>query len=138
MSSSLLQHLGQVPLTCVQFLQCSSCPLDLSLPTPMSLCLQQLPIGAEAVGKGADDLEEEGEDADEYFRLGAQDEHEADFAKLQLKGDHQNRWAEPATSGWPTTTGRPMHNVAQLQLRGTTRTPGIGLVLRVGAWCGCL
>ncbi len=54
----------------------------------------QIPIGAEAVGVGADDLEElEEEDDDDYIRLGHEDEHEADFSKLQLKPDHQNRQA---------------------------------------------
>lgn len=51
----------------------------------------QIPIGAEAVGVGADDLEELEEDDDDYIRLGHEDEHEADFSKLQLKPDHQNR-----------------------------------------------
>ncbi len=53
----------------------------------------QIPIGAEAVGVGADDLEELEEDDDDYIRLGHEDEHEADFSKLQLKPDHQNRQA---------------------------------------------
>jgi len=53
----------------------------------------QIPIGAEAVGVGADDLEELEEDDDDYIRLGHEDEHEADFSKLQLKPDHQNRHA---------------------------------------------
>ncbi|DBA93765.1 hypothetical protein WJX82_000412 [Trebouxia sp. C0006] len=57
----------------------------------------ELPIGAEAVGVGADDLEELEEDEDDYIRLGHEDEHEADFSKLQLKPDHQNRplWVCP-------------------------------------------
>ena len=51
----------------------------------------QLPIGAESVGIGADDLEELEEDEEEYLRLGQDNEHEADFSKLQLKPDHHNR-----------------------------------------------
>lgn len=53
----------------------------------------QLPIGAESVGVGADDLVELEEDDDEYIRLGQETDHEADFSKLQLKPDHQNRHA---------------------------------------------
>ena len=53
----------------------------------------QIPLGAEVVGVGADDLEELEEDDDDYIRLGHEDEHEADFSKLQLKPDHQNRQA---------------------------------------------
>lgn len=56
-------------------------------------CCLQIPIGAESVGVGADDLEELEEDDDEYMRLGQEDEQEADFSKLQLKPDHQNRQA---------------------------------------------
>ena len=52
----------------------------------------QIPIGAETVGVGADDLEELEEDDEEYLRLGQEDENEADFSKLQLKPDHQNRF----------------------------------------------
>ena len=51
----------------------------------------QIPIGAENVGLGADDLEELQEDEDEYIKLGHEQEHEQDFSKLQLKPDHQNR-----------------------------------------------
>ena len=58
--------------------------------TIIAICLQ-LPIGAESVGIGADDLEELEEDDEEYLRLGQEDEHEADFSKLQLKADHHNR-----------------------------------------------
>lgn len=58
----------------------------------------QLPIGAESVGIGADDLEELEEDEEEYLRLGRDNEHEADFSKLQLKPDHHNRHACKAVS----------------------------------------
>ena len=54
-------------------------------------CCLQIPIGAETVGVGADDLEELEDDNEEYLRLGQEDENEADFSKLQLKPDHQNR-----------------------------------------------
>lgn len=57
----------------------------------------QLPIGAESVGIGADDLEELEQDDDEYLRLGQETDHEADFSKLQLKPDHQNRHATLAS-----------------------------------------
>lgn len=57
----------------------------------------QLPIGAESVGVGADDLEELEQDDDEYLRLGQETDQEADFSKLQLKPDHQNRHATQAS-----------------------------------------
>lgn len=60
--------------------------------------LLQLPIGAESVGIGADDLVELEEDEDEYLRLGQENEHEADFSKLQLKPDHHNRHVCKAVS----------------------------------------
>ena len=52
----------------------------------------QIPIGAENVGLGADDLEELQEDEDDYIKLGHEHEQEQDFSKLQLKPDHQNRY----------------------------------------------
>ena len=48
-------------------------------------------LGAEPSELGADDLEELADDEDEYFRLGAVDEHFRDYAALALKGDHGNR-----------------------------------------------
>ena len=56
-----------------------------------TLSLQQIPIGAENLGIGADDLEELASDEDEYFRLGSQDESYKDYSSLKLKADHQNR-----------------------------------------------
>ena len=69
------------------------------------MSLLQLPIGAESVGLGADDLEELHEDEEEYLRLGQEDEQEADFSKLQLKPDHHNRHAcelhlDPCACSW--------------------------------------
>lgn len=52
----------------------------------------QIPIGAENVGVGADDLEELASDEDEYFRLGQEDEDFKDYSSLKLKADHQNRY----------------------------------------------
>ena len=51
----------------------------------------QIPIGAENVGIGADDLEELDSDENEYFRLGQEDEEFKDYSNLKLKADHQNR-----------------------------------------------
>lgn len=53
--------------------------------------LIQIPIGAESVGIGADDLEELDSDEGEYFRLGQEDEEFKDYSSLNLKPDHQNR-----------------------------------------------
>ena len=55
----------------------------------------QIPIGAEAVGIGADDLEDLDSDNEEYFRLGEADEQFKDYSSLKLKPDHQNRCAAP-------------------------------------------
>lgn len=54
---------------------------------------QYIPVGAEIVGIGADDLEEisDAEADDEYYKLGAEDEHFKDYASLALKPDHANR-----------------------------------------------
>ena len=53
----------------------------------------QIPIGAENVGIGLDDLEELASDEDEYFRLGQEDNEFKDYSSLKLKPDHQNRFA---------------------------------------------
>jgi len=53
--------------------------------------LPQIPLGAEAAGIGADDLEELASDKDEYFRLGQEDEEFKDYSSLKLKPDHLNR-----------------------------------------------
>ena len=54
---------------------------------------QYIPVGAEIVGIGADDLEEisDAEADGEYYKLGAEDEHFKDYASLALKPDHANR-----------------------------------------------
>lgn len=58
----------------------------------MGACyFSQIPIGAEEVGIGADDLEELSSDGEEYFRLGDADESFKDFSSLKLKPDHHNR-----------------------------------------------
>ena len=61
---------------------------------PCALYLQYIPVGAEIVGIGADDLEEisDAEADDEYYKLGAEDEQFKDYASLALKPDHANRW----------------------------------------------
>lgn len=51
----------------------------------------QIPIGAEEVGIGADDLEELSSDGEEYFRLGDANDTFKDYSSLKLKPDHQNR-----------------------------------------------
>jgi hypothetical protein len=56
--------------------------------------MQYIPVGAEVVGLGADDLEELSEDdSTDYFKLGAEDGEEEfkDYAGLALKPDHANR-----------------------------------------------
>lgn len=53
----------------------------------------QIPIGAENVGLGADDLEELEDKEEDYIKLGHESESEQDFSRMQLKPDHQNRHA---------------------------------------------
>ena len=55
---------------------------------------QYIPVGAELVGIGADDLEELSEDdAADYYKLGAEDDEFKDYGGLALKPDHANRRA---------------------------------------------
>lgn len=51
----------------------------------------QIPIGAESVGVGADDLEDLEEDEKDYFQLGKADTEFHDYGKLGLKPDHASR-----------------------------------------------
>ena len=61
------------------------------------VCLQYIPVGAELVGVGADDLEElSNDDSEDYYKLGAEDEEFKDYGALALKPDHANRCAGPA------------------------------------------
>ena len=53
--------------------------------------VQSIPVGAEIEGIGADDLEELSEDANEYYKLGAEGEEFKDYKTLGLKLDHANR-----------------------------------------------
>ena len=53
----------------------------------------QIPIGAEVVGIGADDLEEmSDEDTSFPFEAGAEAEAYKDYSSLVLKADHSNRY----------------------------------------------
>ena len=49
----------------------------------------QIPLGAEEVGIGADDLEEL--DSEEEKVEDLEDDNEKDYTKLHLKPDHHNR-----------------------------------------------
>ena len=81
---------------------------------PPACPAQYIPVGAEIVGIGADDLEEmsDAEADDDYYKLGAEHEQFKDYASLALKPDHANRRAP-----------QPPHATALLQWLACATAP---------------
>ena len=78
---------------------------------------QYIPVGAELVGIGADDLEELSEDdAADYYKLGAEDDEFKDYGGLALKPDHANRWRMQLVMHHACAQTRPRQQVQQLLL----------------------
>ena len=79
-------------------------PLDLpqcrvSLMLTWDLRVMQIPIGAEVVGVGADDLEEMSDEETAFpYQAGPEPETYKDYSALSLKDDHSNRYGEIACS----------------------------------------
>lgn len=71
-----------------------------SLMLTWNLHVMQIPIGAEVVGVGADDLEEMSDEETAFpYQAGPEPETYKDYSALSLKDDHSNRYSALAY-GW--------------------------------------